>query len=518
MSLIPFLVVALFIAFTAPTGLEPPWFDPADSLVAVAAITLGALLLGLLLARRFLAAPARSADEWECSARSFLRAALLYRALLLALYAAEVWLWRWPLVVGGVWGLRGWVLVDEAATLAPYLVLLAGSWIVLFPGERVLRGPGVRLGPHVLFQARAATAFVLGPLFFVVALSEGIGRLPQAESWFFIYPFTQWMLAAGVAAGLFFLSPLLLRVIWGARPLPPGPTRDRLEALARRAGSPARNYLVWPTGGLVANAAVTGIHPSLRYVMITDALLDRLNDDGIAAVVGHEFGHARHRHLLLYLAAAIGYILCAVTMEAAIERLWPARPGALWIDSGSMLLLYWGGVIRSFARRFEIQADLFGVRLCGDVEQFVGALETVGRINGQPRGIRTWLHPSIGERVSFLRAATAAPEIERTFHRRLHRMGLLLALFLGVCGAGAGIVASGQVREAPARAVRYRAWQLSREASDRYLEGDVDEAVRLLREACRLDRDTKEYEEMLRAAIEGTGGERTGSGESDERE
>lgn len=504
MNLIPLLVIALFIALSAPSGFEPDWFDPADTLFAIASITLGAWLLGALLTRRFLTAPVHNAEEWESAARAFLRAAFVYRVLLVALYAAEVYVWQWPLLVLRVWGLRNWVLLGDVALLAPYLVLLAGSWVVLFPAEKVLRGPGVRLRDHLLFQARAACAFVLGPIFCVMALSEGIEKIPLVERAFYVLPFTQWLLAAGIAVGLFVLSPVLLRVIWGAKPLAPGPTRDRLEALSRRAGCPARDYLVWPTGGTVANAAVTGLHPSLRYVMITDTLLERLDDDGVEAVVGHELGHAKYRHLLLYLAGAIGYILCVVTLEDFIARTWPDMPGAMWLGTGSALLLYWGVVIRSFARRFEIQADLFGARLCGDVERFADVLEMVGRINGQPRGVPTWLHPSIGERVSFVRAAAAVPEFEIRFHRRLRRMGLWLAFFLAVCAVGAGWVAATEWREAPAREAYYP-YHLSARACQRFQEGDVEEAKRLLRDAIRLEAATPEFRKILREALEEAG-------------
>ena len=49
--------------------------------------------------------------------------------------------------------------------------------------------------------------------------------------------------------------------------------------------------------------------PPLRYVFITDALLNILEDDEVDAVFAHELGHAKHRHIWLLLSFLISMTL-----------------------------------------------------------------------------------------------------------------------------------------------------------------------------------------------------------------
>src|SRR6202041_825238 len=84
--------------------------------------------------------------------------------------------------------------------------------------------------------------------------------------------------------------------------LPPGVLRDRLENTARRLNFRYSNILIWHTRHQFANAMVTGFVPWIRYIVLTDRLIDELDPDEIKAVFGHEVGHIKHHHLLFYLA------------------------------------------------------------------------------------------------------------------------------------------------------------------------------------------------------------------------
>ena len=66
-------------------------------------------------------------------------------------------------------------------------------------------------------------------------------------------------------------------------------------------GVRCRDFKIWQTDRQVLNAAVAGLLPSMRYVFVTDALLLYLRDDEMEAVIAHELGHVRRRHLLLRL-------------------------------------------------------------------------------------------------------------------------------------------------------------------------------------------------------------------------
>ena len=71
-------------------------------------------------------------------------------------------------------------------------------------------------------------------------------------------PLVQVAVMAIMGAILLVISPAFVRLTWPAQPLPRGPLRDRLEALAHRFGFRFTDILLWDTEGSVFNAVVTG--------------------------------------------------------------------------------------------------------------------------------------------------------------------------------------------------------------------------------------------------------------------
>jgi len=48
-----------------------------------------------------------------------------------------------------------------------------------------------------------------------------------------------------------------------------------------------------------------GLFAPLRYVMLSDGLLESMEDEKIEAVFGHEVGHVKLRHMEFFLVFAI---------------------------------------------------------------------------------------------------------------------------------------------------------------------------------------------------------------------
>jgi STE24 endopeptidase len=117
---------------------------------------------------------------------------------------------------------------------------------------------------------------------------------------------------------------------WRARPLPAGIHRDRWMALAEQMGVKIRDIRLVPAGGTkTANAAQLGVLPGLRYVAVTDYMITNMTDRQSDAVLAHEFGHARGRHLLIATFAPV--LLWAVVIVPGVGNssavglllLWP---------------------------------------------------------------------------------------------------------------------------------------------------------------------------------------------------
>src|SRR5262249_17869653 len=117
------------------------------------------------------------------------------------------------------------------------------------------------------------------------------------------------------------------------------------------------------------NAAVMGIFPGTRFVLLSDALLAGMSDREIEAVFGHEAGHVRHRHIQHFLLFAfVGWIAVAGIMEILARDVYVAgfagKTPALAVQGVGVVatVVIWGVGFGWVSRRFERQADLFGAR------------------------------------------------------------------------------------------------------------------------------------------------------------
>ena len=97
---------------------------------------------------------------------------------------------------------------------------------------------------------------------------------------------------------------------------PRGNARQRLMQTARRLHFRCSDLLLWNTQGGMANAMVLGIFPWPRYVVFTDRMLEEFSPEEVEAVFGHEIGHVKHRHMLLYLVFISASIVMLTLLTA----------------------------------------------------------------------------------------------------------------------------------------------------------------------------------------------------------
>ena len=293
---------------------------------------------------------------------------------------------------------------------------------------------------YVGIHVRHYLGLLLVPLLAILAVRDAANLL--APRWL-ADGHEAWVLLP--ALGLLLLGfPVLLRYTWLTRPLEPGPLRIRLERLAAKAGFPMRDILVWRTDGMICNAAVAGILPPLRYVFLTDALLERLDEPEIEAVFAHEVAHVRLHHLLWRVLAMAAPVSLWLMARHAFPDISDWAFGDLSTDSVTAglvavaaLAFYLFCVFGYYSRMLEHQADLLGCRLLTKLPSddsrpiFQVALEKLATANGTRRTVRGWQHASIARRTSFLERIWHDPEEGAAFGRRLRWLsGLLVAVVL----------------------------------------------------------------------------------------
>ncbi|MDP6179479.1 MAG: M48 family metallopeptidase, partial [Desulfatiglandales bacterium] len=103
--------------------------------------------------------------------------------------------------------------------------------------------------------------------------------------------------------------PRLIQYWWGCRPFEPTGRARELKAFLKGKDFKYRDLLKWPIfEGRIMTAGIMGIVPRYRYILITDALMEILSLEELKAVVAHEMGHAKYRHLVFYIFFILGYM------------------------------------------------------------------------------------------------------------------------------------------------------------------------------------------------------------------
>jgi STE24 endopeptidase len=423
--------------------------------------------------------------SWLCVRRlrqpgGFAYASLLFgrvhlgmRIALLGQFALLVFETGWPRLVRSGWGLDRYPLAAEMVLVGPVLLATMLCWLAMYPADRALRisaggggaGPASQpvwtVGQYLDFQVRYQMLTVLVPMSLFIVTSDLMRMYGRELIRRMGAVWVPEVILAVVAGTIFVLSPVMLRYLWRTEELKDSPLRSRLEETCRLMGLRYRRILVWKSHGAMVNAAVMGLLPQVRYILLSDGLLEHLSTDQVESVFGHEAGHVKERHITYYLLFAIGSMIGLSLAGDWMEYGLGVSPDTVEMVVLGMIGLTWFVIFGWISRRFERQADLHGVRCVSDLATnctlpcwlhnitpaepkqerlcttaagvFGSALEAVAALNGINKRARSWRHSSIASRQEFIHQAAYYPDALRRFERAIRWIkASLLAIALGL--------------------------------------------------------------------------------------
>jgi len=434
--LFPFLLCILILYIPAPSGgTAAPWPLIASGVTALALLNAAAGWIGTGLAIRL------ASEAGPLSARAANRVFSFLKGCMVGFVLADVLALRWPALVDELLAAHWWgVLARDVALLVPVLVMALTVMAFQHRFEYRQGRVSLALGPYLWLRFRVELAIILVPWLALVLLTGATSLAFEGSE---LAGVAEAIAAGAVVVGVVVLSPVLLRVIWSTSSLPSGPLRQRLDALCRRERFRCQDILVWHTHRHLANAAVVGPVPFLRYVLLTDALLRNCTAEEAEAVFAHEIGHVRRHHLPLYLvfgAAFLCFYVNVLDLVALTGWVQPL-PNLLAFDMSAgqatvmltFAAVYWGLGFGFLSRRMEQQADLFAMTAASEPLAFLtglGKLAAASPPGSEPRSASSWRHFSIERRVGFLTDVLADPTVAARFQRRMAAMQVaLLAAF-----------------------------------------------------------------------------------------
>jgi Zn-dependent protease with chaperone function len=392
--------------------------------------------------------------------------AVLHQSILAILvFAIDIYGLNLPSFIASLAPFRTMPTLSALLFLLLFILYLAIVWSFAYGPYQLLYRPGISRRTYVISNISFSIPVLL-PWLFLSGISDIIHALP-------FEPPKQFLNTTGgeVTYFLFFLfgvaiiGPALVQKFWRCRPLEDGYHRSRIESLCQRAGLTYANILYWPIfGGKMITAGVMGLIRKFRYILVTPSLLHLLRPEELDAVIAHEIGHIKKKHLLFYLVFFVGYMfLSYVIFDIMIFAVIYTKP-VFWFISKTgwsqttvvsgissiviicVFLIYFRFIFGFFMRNFERQADTYVYALFDSAKPLITTLEKIAAISGQSADKPNWHHFSIGQRIDYLRKCeTNSSWIARQDGKVKKSIGVfLMCLFLlGILGYQLNVGAMG---------------------------------------------------------------------------
>jgi STE24 endopeptidase len=192
------------------------------------------------------------------------------------------------------------------------------------------------------------------------------------------------------------LAPVLIMPLFNKfTPLPEGTLCERLLALAKRTGFRAQSIQVMDGSkrSQHSNAFFTGFG-RFRKIVLFDTLIKQLSEPELEAVLAHEIGHYKRKHILqLLLMSAAMALMAFYLLSVLAQKSWFYEafgfsasnnivPALLLFTLLSGLMSFWlSPLINLWSRRYEYQADAFAALAMKEPRSLIGALRKLNEKN-----------------------------------------------------------------------------------------------------------------------------------------
>jgi len=213
-----------------------------------------------------------------------------------------------------------------------------------------------------------------------------------------------------------FLPVLLIPLFYKYTPIEEGDLRGKILEVARRADVKLMEVseIDFSRKTVKANAALVGLGKT-RKVILSDTLIEKFTLDEAAAVVAHEFGHFKLKHIWQLLLMSgfvtiVGFFILFKISDRIVVLTESSSIADLKLLPIFILFMFFFGMVllpvqNFFSRVLERAADRFALKVTGDADSFVSVMNKLAEVNLADKNpsilkkIFLYDHPPISERV-----------------------------------------------------------------------------------------------------------------------
>lgn len=363
----------------------------------------------------------KAADYASAKTRLAMIHTLLDAAVLLAFTLAGGIQWlanSWQNLLGpGLW--RGVALILSVLAISSLLELPLGMYRTFVIDARF----GFNKMTLGLFFGDLLKQTVLGMVLGVPLLLGVLWLMGEMGGYWWLYVWLTW---SAFNLLILMIYPNIIAPLFNKfSPLQDGALAERIEALLKKCGFKSNGLFVMDGSKRTShgNAYFSGLGASKRIVFF-DTLLARLSPDEIEAVLAHELGHFKHRHIVKRILTMFALSLAGLWLLGwLMPQPWfyhGLGVNSQGTDTALLLFLLVSPVFTFLfhplssliSRRHEFEADRYGAEQVG-AEPLIHALVKLYSDNGAtltPDPLHSLFydsHPPASQRVAHLRACMA---------------------------------------------------------------------------------------------------------------
>jgi STE24 endopeptidase len=272
-------------------------------------------------------------------------------------------------------------------------------------------------------------SIALSTVLTVIVLSTGLWLIQSSPDYWWIWV---WGFFLIFSLFMMYISPYVIEPLFNKfTPIEEPDLEDRIKNLMQKADIKVSRVFRMDASkrSKHTNAYFSGIG-KVKRIILYDTLLDKMNHDEILAVLAHEAGHWKKKHILKMIVVAeivslIGiYISFRVLQTDFLAELFQIKEATFFAKA--VLLGFIGGIL-SFpftplgsyiSRRFEREADRFAFELTGNKDAMAEALIKLSKdnlSNLHPHPLYAafyYSHPLVVQRVKEIKSKKLMMEVK----------------------------------------------------------------------------------------------------------